>query len=92
MYEFGLEADFWIAPGSAKDKAGILQRDTRYADFKAFKNDHIYNIFGRYTEGGGNDYYEQGVIEPHVILKDIVKIFHPELLPDHELVYHAQLK
>ena len=92
VYEFGLKADFWIAPGSAKSKAEILQRDSRYADFKAYKNNNIYNIFGRYTEGGGNDYYEQGVIEPHVILKDIVKIFHPELLPDHQLVYHAQLK
>lgn len=92
VYAFGLKADFWMAPGSAKSKAGILQRDSRYADFKAYKNNKIYNIFGRYTEGGGNDYYEQGVIEPHVILKDIVKIFHPELLPDHQLVYHAPLK
>lgn len=92
VYEFGLEADFWIAPGSAKSEQDILSRDTRYADFKAFKKQQIYNIFGRYTEGGGNDYYESGVVEPDVILKDIVKIFHPELLPDHELVYHARLK
>lgn len=92
VYEFGLKADFWIAPGSAKTEQDILNRDTRYADFRAFKKKQIYNIFGRYTEGGGNDYYESGVVEPHVILKDIVKIFHPELLPDHELVYHSQLK
>lgn len=92
VYEFGLKADFWIAPGSAKTEQDILNRDTRYADFRAFKKKQIYNIFGRYTEGGGNDYYETGVVEPHVILKDIVKIFHPELLPEHELVYHSQLK
>lgn len=92
VYEQGLTADIWMVPGSAKSKADVLQRDTRYADFKAFKNNNIYNIFGRHTPGGGNDYYEQGVIEPQVILKDIVKIFHPSLLPDHELVYHAQLQ
>lgn len=92
VYEFGLKADFWIVPGSAKTLQEVLSRDTRYADFKAFKKKQIYNIFGRYTEGGGNDYYEAGVVEPQVILKDIVKIFHPELLPDHELVYHTQLK
>lgn len=92
VYEFGLKADFWIVPGSAKTQQEVLSRDTRYADFKAFKKKQIYNIFGRYTEGGGNDYYETGVVEPQVILKDIVKIFHPELLPDHELVYHLQLK
>jgi iron complex transport system substrate-binding protein len=92
VYEFGLKADFWIAPGSAKSEKDILARDTRYGDFKAFKRKQIYNIFGRYTEGGGNDYYETGIVQPQVILKDIVKIFHPELLPDHDLVYHAQLK
>ncbi len=92
VYEQGLTADVWMVPGSAKSMTEILERDSRYADFKAFKNGTIYNIFGRYTPGGGNDYYEQGVIEPHVILKDIVKIFHPSLLPDHELVYHSQLK
>ncbi|GAB5524436.1 MAG: ABC transporter substrate-binding protein [Roseivirga sp.] len=92
VYEFGLRADFWMVPGSAKTLDEVLSRDTRYADFRAFKKQQIYNIFGRYTEGGGNDYYETGVVEPHVILKDIVKIFHPELLPEHELVYHIQLK
>lgn len=92
VYEFGLRADYWMAPGAAKTKADILQRDTRFADFKSFKEGNIYNIFGRYTEGGGNDYYEKGVIEPHIVLKDMVKIFHPELLPDHELVYYSQLK
>lgn len=92
VYEFGLKADFWMVPGSAKTQQEILSRDTRYADFKAFKKQQVYNIFGRYTEGGGNDYYETGVVEPDVILKDIVKIFHPELLPDHKLVYHSQLK
>ncbi len=92
VYEQGLTADVWMVPGSAKSMAEILERDSRYADFKSFKDGTIYNIFGRYTPGGGNDYYEQGVIEPHVILKDIVKIFHPSLLPDHELVYHSQLK
>jgi len=92
VYQQGLSADIWMVPGSAKSKEEVIQRDARYADFKAFKNGNIFNIFGRYTPGGGNDYYEQGVIEPHVILKDIVKIFHPDLLPDHDLVYHSQLK
>lgn len=92
VYEFGLRADFWVAPGSARTLEDIRQRDTRYSDFKSYKLGQIYNIFGRYTEGGGNDYYERGVIEPDVVLKDVVKIFHPELLPNHKLVYYSQLK
>ena len=92
VYEVGLKADFWIGPSHARSLDEILQRDSRYADFKAFKEKRIYNIYGRYTEGGGNDYYEMGVMEPQVILKDVVKIFHPDLLPDHDLVYYAQLQ
>ncbi|WP_339694361.1 ABC transporter substrate-binding protein [uncultured Roseivirga sp.] len=92
VYEIGLNADFWIAPGSARTLENIRERDPRYMDFKSYKNKTIYNVFGRNTEGGGNDYYETGVIEPHIVLKDVVKIFHPELLPDHQLVYYNQLK
>ncbi len=92
VYEFGVKADFWIAPSHARTLEAVLQRDSRYADFKSIKNGQVYNIYGRYIEGGGNDYYETGVVEPHVILKDVVKIFHPDLLPDHELVYYSKLK
>jgi len=92
VYEEGLKADFWMVPSTAKTLDEILQADSRYADFKSFKNKSIYNIYGRYTEGGGNDYYESAVVNPHVVLKDNIKVFHPQLLPDHQLVYYNRLK
>ena len=92
VYEQGLTADYWVVPGTAKTLDDILAADTRYADFKAFKNKQVFNIYGRYIPGGGNDYYESAIIAPHIVLKDVVKIFHPELLPEHELVYYNHLK
>ena len=92
VYAYGLKADYWMVPSNAKTLGEVLQRDSRYADFKAFKTGKVYNVYGKYTEGGGNDYYESGIVQPHVILKDIVKIFHPQLLPNHELVYYAPLR
>uniref|UniRef100_UPI0040562B79 hypothetical protein n=1 Tax=Roseivirga sp. TaxID=1964215 RepID=UPI0040562B79 len=77
---------------NAKTLDEVLLHDTRYADFKSFKNGNIFNVYGRYTEGGGNDYYESAVVNPDIVLKDIVKIFHPELLPNHQLVYYNRLK
>ena len=44
------------------------------------------------TEAGGMDYFESGVANPDVILKDLIKIFYPELLPEHTLFYYQQLK
>lgn len=92
VYEQGLRADYWLVPSTAKTLDEIIQADRRYADFKSFKDQNIYNIFGQYTPGGGNDYYESAIVAPHIVLKDMVKIFHPEVLPEHELVYYNRLK
>ncbi|MFT7149186.1 MAG: iron complex transport system substrate-binding protein [Nonlabens sp.] len=92
VYAEGLKADFWMVPSTAKTLDEILQADSRYADFKSFKNGNIYNIYGRYTEDGGNDYYESAVVNPHIVLKDNIKIFHPDLVPNHKLVYYNRLK
>ena len=92
VYEFGLKADYWMVPSTAKTLREILAADERYSDFKSFKEQNIYNIYGRYTPGGGNDFYESAVVNPDVVLKDIIKIFHPDLLPEHELVYYNRLQ
>lgn len=44
------------------------------------------------NENGGNDYWESGVTNPHLVLADLIKIFHPELLPDHELYFYQKLE
>jgi len=38
------------------------------------------------------DYYESGVANPDKILADLVAIFHPELMPEHDFYYYTQLK
>ncbi|MDR1896924.1 MAG: iron ABC transporter substrate-binding protein, partial [Prevotellaceae bacterium] len=40
----------------------------------------------------GDDFWESGIVKPDVILKDMIKIFHPELLPEHELYFYRHLK
>lgn len=39
----------------------------------------------------GNDYYESGIVRPDLLLRDLVRIFHPELVEE-EFVYYKQLK
>ncbi len=36
--------------------------------------------------------WERGINHPDEVLADLIKIFHPELLPDHEFVYYERLK
>lgn len=45
----------------------------------------------RVNEYGGNDYWESGPYHPDLILKDLIKITRPYLLPDYETTYFKQL-
>ena len=51
----------------------------------------IYNNNARLTETGGNDYWESGVINPDVILKDIIVILHPDMFPGYKTFYYRKL-
>lgn len=93
MYEYGLKADIWLDPGQAFSQQELLGSDARFADFRAFKNDRIYNSNRRLNATqSGNDYYESGAVNPQRILADLLKILHPELLPDYELYYYQPIR
>ncbi len=91
VYAKGMDADFWISPDFAYSTMDILDKDERLADFKSFKERSIFNNNKLTSRGITNDYWESGIINPHVILADMIKILHPELLPDHQLHYYRQL-
>lgn len=82
------DAEIWINTGSINKKNDILKIDERFNSFKPFNNGKIYNNNLKINQFGGNDYWETGLIEPHVVLKDMIKIFHPDILPNHQLVYY----
>jgi len=92
VYPVALTADCWVNTGTANTKADILAQDARYADFRPFKTGVVYNNNKRTDAQGSNDYWESGAVHPEVVLADLIKILHPELLPQHELVYYKQLK
>lgn len=93
MYAYGLKANYWLNPGQVSTKQELLAKDTRFADFKSFRENQVYNNNKRLNpQGSGNDYYESGVVHPHLILSDVIKILHPELLPDYTLYYYQKIK
>ena len=52
----------------------------------------MWNNNRRSTSGGGNDFYESGIMHPDVILADLISIFHPDLMPGYEPRYYTRLK
>ena len=92
VFDRAHDADVWVNLGFTSSLDDLLAQDARYADFKAFQNGQVWNNNVRVNENGGNDYYESGSANPDVVLADLIKILHPDLLPEHELVYYQQLK
>ncbi len=84
-------ASFWLNPGAWTSlDDGILQ-DSRYRDFRPFREGRVFNNNARTTEAGGSDFHESGTLRPDLILADLISIFHPELLPGHRLYYYRKL-
>ncbi|MEO6283908.1 MAG: ABC transporter substrate-binding protein [Dyadobacter sp.] len=94
VYPVALKADYWVNVGFGKNdtRKDILAQDSRYADFNAYKTGKIFSYNNRVNEQDSNDFFESGNVNPHIVLSDLIKIVHPELLPGHELVYYKQLK
>ena len=87
-----LKADYWMNLAQVDSKKEIADRDPRYESFKSFRTNGIYNNTRRVNDIGSNDYWESGAVSPDVILADLIHILHPELLPNHVLVYYKQLQ
>ncbi|MCX7595429.1 MAG: ABC transporter substrate-binding protein [Fischerella sp.] len=92
VFERAVNADYWLNLSQAwKTKKDLLADDNRYAEFKAVKAGNIYNNNARMNTTGGNDYWESGISNPHLILSDLIKILHPEILPKYQLKYYRKL-
>jgi len=72
------KADFWINCGTVNTLNELLAADSRFTAFPQVGKKAIFNNNLQMSPGGGNDYWERGVVRPDLILSDLVKIFHPE--------------
>lgn len=92
VFEKAKDADYWLNVGFVGALDDLKGMDPRYADFAAFQKGNVWNNDAKTNSNGGNDYYESAVLHPERVLADLIFIFHPDLLPNHQLVYYRQVK
>ncbi len=92
VLETGKDADFWIGPGQFTAYQQLQDAHSIYAEFKAFQDKKVYSFTNKKGATGGVIYYELAPNRPDLVLKDIIKILHPQLLPDYELYFFAPLE
>ncbi len=86
------EADIWIATGFYTSKSELNQSHNLYQHFKPFKNNRLYSYGHLRGKTGGYLYFETAPTRPDLVLKDLIKIAHPELMRHYEFTFYKQLK
>ncbi|MCA6422318.1 MAG: ABC transporter substrate-binding protein [Flavobacterium sp.] len=92
VFEKAAMADVWITSGQFSSLSEMTNSNPHYAKFKAFKNKNVYSFSGKKGKTGGVLYYELAPNRPDLVLKDLVKILHPELLSSYKPVFFEKLK
>lgn len=90
-YRLLREADVWIETGQCATLPELIAMNPRFAEAKAVKTGQVYNNNRRLTPGGGNDYWESAVVRPDAVLRDLIRILHPET-DSGELYYYRRLE
>lgn len=89
VFDASIDAEYWVVKyNQATDKtyAEVAQDYSNYSKMAAFKNHNIYAC-----NTGRVPFYEETPFHPDRLLKDYVKIFHPDLLPDYKLRYFKKM-
>jgi len=92
VYDRAKDADYWLSPSFFSSYKQLREANPYYKEFDAFKTKNIYNFMNRKGKTGGILYYELAPIQPHIVLKDIIKIVHPELLEEYQPFYLEAIK
>ncbi len=85
-------ADYWISPSQFTSYSDLEKANSHYLQFNPLKNKKIYTYAGSKGETGGLIFFELGPNRPDLILKDLIHIFHPEVLPEHKLFFFKPLQ
>lgn len=91
VYEKAHHADYWIGVAAYQSFEALSNANSKYSAFEAFKKKQVYSYNAKTGEKGGLTFFELGYARPDLVLADLIKILHPELLPDYKLYFYKRL-
>jgi iron complex transport system substrate-binding protein len=92
VYAKAKDCDIWINLYNLNSKKELLSYDKRYDLFKACQNNQLYNNNKIQNTLGYSNYWETGITKPDEVLADLIAIFSPTLLPNHEFTFYKKLE
>lgn len=91
-YNLMCRADVWLNPASDSTIEQLNINNPRFKNLEVVQQKMVYNNNLRSTPNGGSDFWESGPVRPDIVLMDMVKIFHPSIMADHQFYYHRKLE
>lgn len=91
VYAKAGEAPVWIADQKWKSTADAVKADNRYGQLKAVPGGAVWTNTKALGPGGGNDYFERGVLRPDLVLADLFALLHPEQAQGHAFTFYTQV-
>lgn len=92
VLEKAQDAEYWFNPSAQTTYMELNEANTHHQQFEAFKNKKVYSNAIEKGETGGLVFYELAPHRPDMVLRDFIKILHPELLPEHQLQFIKPLQ
>lgn len=89
---FNDSIDILLNPGFVNSYSDIISIDKRIENLTCVKNLNVFNNNKRVGDNGGNDFYEKGVVEPHLILSDLITIFSSDTLNYANMIYYQKIE
>jgi cobalamin transport system substrate-binding protein len=86
------DAEIWINGGGWSSLAAMVTDEPRYGLFKAYRNGQVWVYERAMNAAGANDYWSRAVSHPDLVLADLVKMFHPSLVPQHRFQWYMQVR
>ena len=91
VLEHGEAAEFWIGPAQFTSYEDMSNSSKHYEQFQAFQRKNVFTFSATKGATGGLLYYELAPQRPDLVLKDLIQILHPELLPNHKSTFFKPL-
>ncbi|WP_308378067.1 ABC transporter substrate-binding protein [Streptomyces sp. ISL-98] len=91
VYAKGGDAPTWLVGEQWKSTADAVKADRRYGKLNAVTAGKVWTNTKALGPGGGNDFYERGVLRPDLVLADLFAILHPDQAPGHTFTFYAKV-
>ena len=91
VFEKAEKAEYWVGSGYFTTLDELKASNAHYEQFQSFKTGNIFSFSKRRSAHGGVEYFELGPLQPHIVLKDLIKVTHPNLMPDYEPYFLQKL-